>query len=66
MKSLLNMAALSAVKHDPELKEYYERKKHEGKNPMLVLNNIRCKIVSRAFAVIDRASPYVNFKKFAA
>ncbi|MEW5846334.1 MAG: IS110 family transposase [Bacteroidota bacterium] len=66
MKSLLNMAALSAVKHDPELKEYYERKKHEGKNPMLVLNNIRCKIVSRAFAVIDRASPYVNLKKFAA
>jgi transposase len=66
MKSLLNMAALSAVRHDQEIKEYYERKIHEGKNPMLVLNNIRCKIVGRAFAVINRSTPFVNFKKYAA
>jgi transposase len=66
MKSLLNMAALSAVRHDQEIKEYYERKKNEGKNPMLVLNNIRCKIVGRAFAVIKRSTPFVNFKKYAA
>jgi hypothetical protein len=30
MKSILQMCALVAVKHDPQLKEYYERKK-EGK-----------------------------------
>lgn len=66
MKSLLNMAALSAVRHDQEIKEYYERKINEGKNPMLVLNNIRCKIVGRAFAVIKRSTPFVNFKKYAA
>jgi transposase len=66
MKSLLNMAALSAVRHDQEIKEYYERKINEGKNPMLVLNNIRCKIVGRAFAVINRSTPFVNFKKYAA
>jgi hypothetical protein len=31
MKSILQMCALVAVKHDPQLKEYYERKKGEGK-----------------------------------
>lgn len=66
MKSLLNMAALSAVKHDSEIKEYYERKVKEGKNKMLVLNNVRCKIVGRAFAVVSRSTPFVNIKKYAA
>jgi|688.fasta_scaffold2237663_2 hypothetical protein len=31
----------SAVKHDPQLKEYYVRKKEEAKNAMLVLNNVK-------------------------
>ena len=30
------MAALSAKKYDPQIKEYYERKVNEGKNKMLV------------------------------
>jgi len=60
MKSLLNMAALSAKKSDAELKDYYDKKVKEGKNKMSVLNAIRCKIVSRAFAVIERNNPFVN------
>ena len=36
MKSLLNMAALSAKKNDIEIKEFYERKVEEGKNKMSV------------------------------
>lgn len=39
MKSILQMCALVAVKQESQLKEYYERKKGEGKNTMLVLNN---------------------------
>ncbi len=66
MKSLLNMGALSAKKHDKEISEYYLRKTAEGKNKMLVLNNIRCKIISRVFAVINRQTPFVNTQKFAA
>ena len=66
MKSLLNMCALSAKKHDTQLKEYYERKVKEGKNPMLVMNNLRCKILSRVFAVVNRQTPFVNINKFAA
>lgn len=65
MKSILQMCALVAVKHDPQLKEYYERKKGEGKNAMLVLNNVKCKILGRVFSVINRQTPYINTYKFA-
>lgn len=64
MKSLLNMAALAAKKSDTEIKAYYERKVAEGKNKMSVMNAIRCKIISRAFAVIERKTPFVNIQKF--
>lgn len=66
LKSLLNMAALAAKKHDKQLKGYYERKTGEGKNGMLVMNALRCKVLSRVFATIKRDTPYVNFLKFAA
>lgn len=65
MKSLLQMCALSAIKYDPQLKEYYLNKKEEGKNGMLVLNNIRCKIISRVFSVVNRQTPFINTYKFA-
>jgi transposase len=66
LKSLLNMCALVAVRHDKELKTYYERKVKEGKNKMLVVNNVRCKLLSRVFAVINRKTPFINTQKFAA
>ncbi|MEO7049947.1 MAG: transposase [Ferruginibacter sp.] len=66
MKSLLNMAALSAKKSDKEIGEYYDRKVKEGKNKMLVMNAVRCKILSRVFAVIERQTPFVNTQRFAA
>jgi putative IMPACT (imprinted ancient) family translation regulator len=59
------MCALSAIKYDPQLKEYYLNKKEEGKNGMLVLNNIRCKIISRVFSVVNRQTPFINTYKFA-
>lgn len=65
MKSLLQMCALTAVKRDPQLKEYYDKKKKEGKNGMLVLNNIRCKIIGRVFSVVNRQTPFINTYKFA-
>lgn len=66
LKSLLNMCALNAKKYDHEIKEYYQRKVDQGKNKMLVLNNVRNKLLGRVFAVIKRQQPYVNIKKFAA
>jgi len=66
LKSLLNMCAICAVRHDRELKAYYERKVKEGKNKMLVINNVRAKLLARVFAVINRGTPFVNICKFAA
>lgn len=65
MKSLLQMCALSTIKYDPQIREYYQKKKNEGKNAMLVLNNVRCKLVSRVFAVVNRETPYIDTYKFA-
>jgi len=65
MKTLLQMCALSAVRHDSQLKEYYNKKKEQGKNNMLILNNVRCKIIGRVFSVINRQTPFVNTYKFA-
>jgi transposase len=66
LKSLLNMCALNIKRLDKDVKLYYERKTNEGKNPMLVMNAIRCKIISRVFAVVNRNTPYVDVKKYAA
>ncbi len=40
--------------------------KTQGKHTMLVLNNIKCKMVYRIFAVVQRKSNFVNLHKFAA
>jgi transposase len=60
MKSLLNMAAFSAIIHDPELKKYYHRRVDEGKSKMSTINIIRNKIIHRVFAVVKRETPYVS------
>ncbi len=52
VKSLLHLAALSAIQHCQELKAYYDRKVLEGKNKMLVINNVRNKLVLRIFACV--------------
>lgn len=65
LKSLLNMAAMNAIKINGEFKQYYIRRKQEGKNNMSTLNVIRNKLLSRMFAVVKRQSPYVDLYKFA-
>jgi len=66
MKTLLSNAAATAIQFNAEMKDYFHKRVSEGKNKMAVLNIIRNKLVSRAFAVINRQSPYVDLHKFAA
>ncbi len=66
LKRLFNMAALSGIQHDPELKLYFQRKVQQGKSKMCVLNAVRCKILARAFAVVHRQTPFVPLCGFAA
>jgi transposase len=57
-KTLLNLAAASAIRHDQELKDYYQRRTSEGMKGMSCLNIVRSKIVARIFAVVKRQTPY--------
>jgi len=59
LKSLLHLAAMAAIRFDPEMKAYYTRKVKEGKNKMSVLNAVRNKLVHRIVAVITQKRPYV-------
>jgi len=58
LKTKLTLAAQNAVRYDPELKEYYERKRSEGKNNWLVLNNVKNKLIHRIFAVVRDGQMY--------
>lgn len=59
IKEIIHLGALSAVRTEPTIKAYYQRKVEEGKPKMSVINAVRNKIIHRMFAVIRRQSPYV-------
>lgn len=65
LKSILSMCAISAIRHNTEMKMYYHKKVNEGKNKMSTINVIRNKLIARVFAVVKRQTPYVNTLKFA-
>ena len=63
LKSVLHLAAMSAIRLENDLRVYYQRKVKEGKNKMLVLNAVRNKIVHRIFALIKTGKSYEkNYK----
>ena len=63
-KADLSISVLNAITHDAELREYWQRKKAEGKHTGVILNAIKFKIVLRMFAVVKRGKPYVNTKGY--
>ena len=66
LKKMLHLCALTAIKYYPEFRQYFERKKAEGKNGMLILNAIRNKLVLRVVAVVNKHQPYVDNTKMVA
>jgi hypothetical protein len=58
IKTVLNMASLSAIRRKNELSDYYNRKVADGKNKMSVINAVRNKIIHRVFAVIKNQTLY--------
>jgi hypothetical protein len=60
LKKSLHLCALSAIRFYPEFKQYYERKKKQGKHSMSVINAVRNKLVLRIAAVINKQQPYVD------
>jgi transposase len=59
VKTLLHLAAIVAIQHNPDLKRYYERKvNQEKKNKMSVINAVRNKLVLRIFACVNQNRLY--------
>lgn len=58
VKSLLHMAALTAIVYNHDLRAYYERKLEENKNKMAIINAVRNKLIHRIFACVKQNRPY--------
>ena len=60
LKKVLHLAALSTIRLNNDLAQYYKRKVEQGKNKMSVINAIRNKIIHRIYALIKNEAVY-NF-----
>lgn len=65
LKTLLNLAASTAIQNNHELRSYYNRRIEKGKSPMSTLNIVRNKLLHRVFAVVNRGTPYVEIYQHA-
>lgn len=65
IKAILTNGANSAIRTDPELRQYYQKKRQEGKAYGTVINAVKNKLIARAFAVIKRQSPFVSLMSYA-
>lgn len=60
IKSNLHMASIAAVKHDLDLKRYYERKVAEGKSKLSVLNAVKNKLLARVVSCVNNQKTYLR------
>lgn len=58
LKSLLFLAAKTAVTHNKEYSLYAERKKLEGKPYYLIMNNVSNKMLRTVYGVVQSRKPY--------
>lgn len=58
LKGLFHIAAMTAIKFNPQMKEYFDRKKKEGKKGFVAMNNIKNKLIQQVYAVIRTKKPF--------
>lgn len=58
--SLLHMTALTASIHNPKFKAYDERLKSKGKPKLLIMNNIKNKLLTVAFTIATRRTKFYS------
>jgi hypothetical protein len=56
LKKELSFCAMSAIQWDIEIKEYFGSKVASGKQKMLILNNVKNKLIHRVCACVKKAS----------
>lgn len=59
LRHALWLAASVAIKHDPQLQSYYERKRQEGKPYGTALGAVCHKLLARVYVVLKEERPYV-------
>ena len=64
IKTLLTQGAISAIKFDPQIQAYYNRKIEEGKNRFSVQNAVKNKLVGTIFSVVKRGTPFVKLGNY--
>jgi transposase len=60
LKGILHTAAMSAIRCNQPIKEYFTKKKAEGKKGFLPMNNVKNKLIQVIFAVVRSKKPYDN------
>ena len=58
LKTLLFVCAKSAIKHNKEFKLYYQKKKNEGKQHYLIMNNVSNKLLRTIYKLIETGIPW--------
>ena len=58
LKSLLFLAAKTAVAHNKEFSLYAERKRLEGKPHYLIMNNVSNKMLRTVYGIVQSRKPY--------
>ncbi|MDZ4708547.1 MAG: hypothetical protein SH818_09140 [Saprospiraceae bacterium] len=56
---------MSAIRHDLEIRTYYQRKIKEGKVEGVVITSVKNKLVARVFAVVQGGTPFVKLGNYA-
>lgn len=64
MKTLLNSGMSAIIGGKNELGDYYRRRIEEGKHKNKVKNAVVFKMISRAFSVIKRQTPYIQTDRY--
>ncbi len=60
LKSLLHMSVVSSLRNTKEFKEYFQRKKAEGKHGWSIMNALKNKIIHRVFACVRDQRVYTK------
>lgn len=63
LRNAIFVAANVARMHDPELRDYYEKKRKEGKSYTVAVCATSRKLIERIYAVLQRGTPYIKVKK---
>lgn len=58
LKTLLYMCAKTVIKHNKEYRLYYQKKKMEGKQHFLIMNNVSNKLLRTVYSIIKTKTPW--------